>query len=671
MNLETLALSGAVALSTTVHRVGAIAASAGRTTFRRVFGLRIRTGGIADAIRFQPDAAHLDVEFRPLEYDARSQQPLATIQSKGSQRLVVELPTPMQLRRIEFSSVGTSVEIFRMDGDEVAKEPTKTPANDATVSGDFTDRRFALRFLNGGSPTGITSASLDKLLVKGFPTGPRLGIANAGQPDTATFFWTVAGEVGRPNGPSGSADAGRALAEAIQRHIDTLGPPYPDTIHLLLVAESDAPCELDVNSFSVPFGLVRTSFRALLLRTEDVTDASAFATRLRDGSTPLTQYLRARLTDGTRNSIDRLNGRSVPERVVASLVRDLNAALQAQAFYTAQRFQGIALTPETLAAAQSTPVGVARTRVNRSLLEEAFPSEIASLPEADPDEKEVLRVEGATAELDAGVDLPRTATIRSATLRLEADLRADVAGSASEQGVVNTSWDAAIAGALGIEVDGSRAVARRITPPAALDLSGLLLALTSTSQDAELVAEIREDQNGVPAGRIVATGPCNITQLDRPAWMHFAFGSPAVLPAQPHWIVLRATNGSVIWLAEAAAAAARVGDATARGWTDRGSFEDVALLHQLWSPSAGTTSTDEDDISARLRVIIGGSVIAPTPAVLGRARVVDIASALQSWLAAQAGPAGIISAPIRVRALGKGRVTVYPPEIVYDLYLFS
>jgi hypothetical protein len=210
-------------------------------------------------------------------------------------------------------------------------------------------------------------------------------------------------------------------------------------------------------------------------------------------------------------------------------------------------------------------------------------------------------------------------------------------------------------------------VAHRITPSVARDVSGLLLALTTTSQSAELVAEIREDQNGVPAGRIVASGPCNITQLDRPAWLHFGFRSSVVVPALPHWIVLRATNGSAIWLAEPAAATTQVGDATARGWTDRGSFDDIAPLHQLWSPSGSTTSTDEDDISARLRVIIGGSVIAPTPAVLGRSRVVNITSALQSWLAAQPGPAGIVNAPIQVRALGKGLVTVYPPDIEYDV----
>jgi hypothetical protein len=221
---------------------------------------------------------------------------------------------------------------------------------------------------------------------------------------------------------------------------------------------------------------------------------------------------------------------------------------------------------------------------------------------------------------------------------------------------------------LGIEVNGSRAVARRFTPPAAIDVSGVLLALTTTAQNAELVAEIREDQNGVPAGRIVATGPGNIAQLDRPAWKHFAFRLPAVLPALPHWIVLRATNGTAVWLAESAPAATRVGNATARGWTDSGSFDEIAPLHQLWSPSNGAASDGaDDDISARLRVIIGGSVLAPTPAILGRTRIVNIASALQTWLSAQPGAAGIVIAPLKVRALGKGMVTVYPPDIEYDI----
>lgn len=682
-NVPSIAMSGAGAqafTTNTSHLLGTpVALGGGRSVFRLLFGLRVNTGGVADGIRFAIDSASFALTFSPFDGKVRgssSSQPQASVATKGSQALAVTLPVPMQIRRINFSISSGTVELYRMDGDVLAKEFTKNPADDSTIAGDFTDRQFGLKLKSGSTYQSINAAALVDVYAKGFPTSARIGIAPipaAGQALAPDFFFVIPGEVGRSGGPSGSANIGRQLAAALQQHFDSLAPPYPHTVDLLLVAESDAPCRLQASTFAIPYGLLRTSFRALLLRAADITSATAFATRLREASTPLTAYLRSKLSTDTHTALTRASDRDLPAPVLARLLRELNTAMQTEAFYTTARFAGIALEPATLALATSGVTGVARTRVNRTLLEEAFPREIAALAAAGGDEKEVLRAAGAHASLDVRVDVPRPITIRAATLRLEGDLRNDAPGAAVADGNGSSGepdWDAPIPDQTGFMVDAMRSVATSFTPGSALEASGVAMAISLTSPDVELVAELRKDQDGTPAGSVIATGATTVQQLDRPAWLLFSFAAPVIVPSSVCWIVLRATHGAALWLAADAAGVVRIGDAGAKNWAERASFTDRAPLHQLWNATAapaGTSNGNAADIAERLRIAIGNAVLTPAAGSSGKARTVDIRIALQTFLASAPAVGQLVSAPIRVSALGKGSVTIYPPEIEYDV----
>ncbi len=680
MNLQSVGFTGAQVLtaSNTTYALSTPTLLNQRNVFRKVFGLRINTGGLANQIRFDAETAHLAIEFDSKQFDIAGTSAVNVTTKSGA--LAIELPVPMQLHRVRLSgSAAATLEIYRLDGDEVAKDATKTAINTPTsgvLSGDFTDRRFAVKQrLPDASYASLGSDDLKDLVVTGFPTAPRVGIAPFVEgADTPFFFFNPGGIVGvDANGPSGSADVGPQLAEALQQQIDSLEGPYPEHIDVYLVFESDAPCEVIVKSFVVPVLLVRNSFRAVLFEPEDFIDAASFATRLQEHSNPLTAFLRDKLTANTRQAIDRA-GKSVADRVLEWIARDLNVALQSEAFYTAQRFQGITLTPETLAAAQGNPTGVARTRVNRSLLEEAFPKEIAPVPEPGDDEKEVLRAEGATSTIDFTVDFPRGAIVMHATLQLEGDLRGDappdVTGNNGNGTNPSVDWHDAIPDTLGLGVDTTRNVARLIAPDTAVNASGIALALSATAASAELTAELRADDQNTPAGRVIASGKTTIAQLDQPAWVRFEFKKPTVVEAKPYWLVLRVTDGSVVWLAENEGATTRVGDSAEKGWVDRGGFDAIAPLFQVWARgsngAAASQGSDEDQLAARMRVTIGGASVAPQPALEGKKRVANITSALQAWLAAQPSSPAIVAVPFRVSALGKGSVTVYPPEIEYS-----
>jgi hypothetical protein len=79
-----------------------------------------------------------------------------------------------------------------------------------------------------------------------------------------------------------------------------------------------------------------------------------------------------------------------------------------------------------------------------------------------------------------------------------------------------------------------------------------------------------------------------------------------------------------------------------------------------------TSNGKSADIGERLRVSIGPAVLTPGTSNGTKIRTVDIKDALQNLISAVAS-GQLVAAPIRVSALGTGNVTVYPPEIEYDL----
>lgn len=640
----------------------------GRNVFRRAYGLRLRTDGIADGIRIDAASAHLDVEFTSLQTDAiGGADPLATAKEDGN-ALVVTLRTAMQIRSVRLRDISTSssIGIHRMDGDALADDPSREPKNNGTIGDDLVDVRFGVR-------AGDADLSVSDLLdvdVTGRPTGARLGLAPLpanGAPLQPAFFWTLPGVVDNgPDSPSGDADVGLLFGDALQRHIDALPLPYPENIDLLLLAESDAPCRLRFEQFDVDFVLLRTRFRSVLLREGDVRDAPAFLARLRTASMPLSAFLAGQLSGSTTAMLAAAAPGAPSQRLLRAVLNDLNHALQAIAFYSPARFAEIALSADTVAAAAAEPVGMARTRLNRRLLDQAFPQEIVPLaePDAEPAERLSARA-AATSTRDVLVDVPRSATVRSARLELVGQLRDSAPGTANGS-VPGGQWHGAPPAATGVLIDGGRAVAVRLTPSSAILASGVAAALSVTALATDLVAELREDQNDAPAGRTIAAGAIRASRLDHPEWLLFSFKTPVLVPAHPHWFVLRTRSGSALWLTQPTPGVVRIGEAAEGAWTPRGGFDAVQPLLQLWSnaPIANAQQLEDD---ARLRVALGSVSVAPELLAGTQRHQADIASALQSFLATASNGQAIVEVPLTVSALGTGNITILPPTIEYDL----
>lgn len=264
--------------------------------FRQVARLRFETGGMADRIIIDPEAATLTAVFRPYDYDAlSSDEPLATLTAFDG-AVIVELDVPRQVRQVCLSSNSVpgpdySVGFYRLDGDALADKPTVTAKLQSTklveesldaglekavgqpssagvatliANSDFTDRRFAIRLV-GSNEISLGIGNLLGMKIRSYPTGPRLGLANPEDPDSAVFFWQATGEVGKAEPEEdGNVEAGKAFAEALQRYLDDFFarltkltdedlPPIPEAVEVALVMVSDAPCILDMMEFDVTY----------------------------------------------------------------------------------------------------------------------------------------------------------------------------------------------------------------------------------------------------------------------------------------------------------------------------------------------------------------------------------------------------------------------------------
>lgn len=269
-----------------------------RPLYRQVLYLPFAADDLAERVVFEPPRTALRFRFRALGYDALHPPDgslLATVEEAHSGLLVtLGAPRPLQALRLGgrfdgrlstrlrsravgvgvggftaggdnlavgaadsaafFPVLTTTLALYRIDGDAVAPEATTSAFvvhNRATFGGKFQDLRFVVRRHSGAE---LGSGDLAGIDLESVPAAPRLGLAVPGELDAAAFFWNGEGESGRV------LDAGEALAEALERHVAALGPPYPATLWVALVAESDAPCRLAVESLAVPHALQREAF---------------------------------------------------------------------------------------------------------------------------------------------------------------------------------------------------------------------------------------------------------------------------------------------------------------------------------------------------------------------------------------------------------------------------
>ncbi|HKI04622.1 MAG TPA: hypothetical protein VKK31_21765 [Thermoanaerobaculia bacterium] len=269
-------------------------------------------------------------------------------------------------------------------------------------------------------------------------------------------------------------------------------------------------------------------------------------------------------------------------------------------------------------------------------------------------EKEVLRFPaGRVATAAVAVSLPRQARVRRASLRLAEGTR----GHRPEgEGFADP------ASRSGARLAGETWAAQRIELAAPLAASGLAAAVLPLAAGTELAFELQADAAGRPAGEALAEAAVRLGEPGRPLWSTARLPLPVALPAGISWLLVRATRGAAVWLtAESATRLLLLSRGGPRRiWRDEGSLPGRSALWRLLAPAEPTGSED-----SAFTLTVAGAVVGPS------AREdftdFDLTVPLAAALAAAAPGDGPVEIPLTFAAPAAASLTVYPPEVEYDL----
>lgn len=114
---------------------------------------------------------------------------------------------------------------------------------------------------------------------------------------------------------------------------------------------------------------VTWTFAAMEFRDEK--SAAVFVDKLQTNTAPLPAYLWSQFSPGARQELTTTNITS--DRRSTELIREMDRILAAGNLYTAERFQGLDISTNTVRFALETGTGSQMVEANRMLLEEAFP----------------------------------------------------------------------------------------------------------------------------------------------------------------------------------------------------------------------------------------------------------------------------------------------------------
>lgn len=118
----------------------------------------------------------------------------------------------------------------------------------------------------------------------------------------------------------------------------------------------------------------------------DIKDPTLVAIRLRDARDPLSLFLQGQLAPADRTALAAYDGKQPPAApLLAAIVAVLNGVLPSATFFDPARFAGVKLSPALLEFVASNPAGSERIRLDRLLLEAAYPLELADVSVASAD----------------------------------------------------------------------------------------------------------------------------------------------------------------------------------------------------------------------------------------------------------------------------------------------
>ena len=117
---------------------------------------------------------------------------------------------------------------------------------------------------------------------------------------------------------------------------------------------------------------------ATSLSVDAILDQAAFAAKLVSGTDALSVFLRGKLEPLVKVDLATYSATNPNAKpLLSALVKDINQVIAGPSIYEAARSRGVPLRPETEAMLKGSPQGVRVTRLNKLLIEDAYPAELA------------------------------------------------------------------------------------------------------------------------------------------------------------------------------------------------------------------------------------------------------------------------------------------------------
>jgi len=125
-------------------------------------------------------------------------------------------------------------------------------------------------------------------------------------------------------------------------------------------------------------GWIQIENSATSLPSGGITDPAAFAGKLTNGPDAMSVFLRGQLQDSLKADLAAYSASSANAKALMSaLVKDLNQVISGPSIYDQSRFSHMVLRPETEQLLKQNPRGQQLARLNKLLLEDAYPGELA------------------------------------------------------------------------------------------------------------------------------------------------------------------------------------------------------------------------------------------------------------------------------------------------------
>jgi hypothetical protein len=179
------------------------------------------------------------------------------------------------------------------------------------------------------------------------------------------------------------ADAARSAAQSIPDAPEQ-DPPTDRPMVAVRVARENAVIAALSTGLGAPRELVdefvRTRLQnpssdALLRASDDFPNLSGLVTKLTTQADPVSGYLWIRFSDDEKNTIGSSGSPALQQQT--TLASALNQILQGPSIYYIDRFANVQLSQQTLDLMAIAPTGADLVRLNRLLLQDAYPAEIA------------------------------------------------------------------------------------------------------------------------------------------------------------------------------------------------------------------------------------------------------------------------------------------------------